>query len=149
MFDKPTLSCSRPGFSAKMAGAHRARVATHTMSVCDGRFRRSAPRSGFEETLEDRPSPKGLARSNVWFYCQLPSLREKALKDRPSPFTGLASRRRTSSEQRLVLLPASVAQRESAAKWQPLALASQRAALILPAQPASAFQCAARLAASV
>ena len=23
-----------------------------------------------------------VARSNVWFYCQLPSLREKALKDR-------------------------------------------------------------------
>ena len=31
---------------------------------------------------------------------------------------------RTSSEQRLVLLPASVTQRESAAKWQPLELAS-------------------------
>ena len=31
---------------------------------------------------------------------------------------------RTSSEQRLVSLPASVTQRESAAKWQPLELAS-------------------------
>ena len=38
--------------------------------------------SRFQEALENRPSPKGLARNSVWFHCQLPSLREKALKDR-------------------------------------------------------------------
>ena len=42
---------------------------------------------------------------------------QQALQNRPS---------RTSSEQRLVSLPASVTQRESAAKWQPLELASLR-----------------------
>ena len=36
----------------------------------------------FQIALEDGPSPKGLARNSVWFYCRLPSLREKALKDR-------------------------------------------------------------------